>query len=102
MNGSEFGKVDIEYDETNKCYSLDRTSSRTMSTTAILAIAEIADIDPLAMEPAYDGYNLETLDQVASWQDAAEVEVEGSVTVTIADHRVRLESNGTLSIFPPA
>lgn len=91
----------IEYDPETGTYYVSPSSDRRTSTTAICAVGEIAGIDPLQMDPVFDGHNLDVLDKVATWQAVDEIDIEGAVTVEIADHRVSFHPDGYLAISPP-
>ena len=92
----------IEYNEAANSYVVTPPSNARVSTTVIKAISEIIDTDPLQMEPAFDGHNFDVLDKVSSWHDTEGVDIDGSVTVTVADHRVTIRSDGCIDISPPA
>lgn len=95
------GQFDVDYDATNGVYRVPIPDDVPLSVLAITAVAEIADVDPLAMEPAYDGHNFDALDAVSDWLDTDLVEFT-AVTVTIADHRVTIHPDRELHISPPA
>lgn len=91
---------DIEYDADNGFYRVRLKEGRSPSLVAIDAVARIADLDPMELEPVYDGHNLTILDRVAGWRDIETVEFS-EVTVTIADHQVTIVPEGELHISPP-
>ena len=93
-------EADVEYIENGGYFRVPVPVEGTASIAAISAVAEINGVNPLQMDSAYDGYNFDVLDQMASYLAVDEVEFDG-VTVTVADHRVTITSDGFLRIRPP-
>lgn len=82
-------------------YHVDTSSAERISTAAIAAVADIADTDPFEMEPAHYDADIGILDEVTHPQGEGDVELEGSITVTIEGHQVSLLSDASLVIDPP-
>ncbi len=91
---------EITYDAETGDYYVTPPEGNAASVVAVVAVAAIAGMDPYEMEPAYDGFNLDVLDQVTDWLETDAVEFDG-ITVTIADHRVTILPDERLRISPP-
>lgn len=94
--------VNPTHDPETGIYRVQLDTDEQASTTAILAVAAIAEVCPLEMEPVYKSQNLDVLDTVATALAENDAELEGELTVTIEDHRVALRPDGSLVIDPPS
>lgn len=92
---------DLEYDADAEAYVLVPSPEADVSVELVLAIAEIADRDPLEMRPIYEYCDPETIDALCAARRNDAVEIDGDVSVTIADHRVTIDAGGVLRIEPP-
>ncbi|WP_254768290.1 HalOD1 output domain-containing protein [Salinilacihabitans rarus] len=93
---------DLKYDADAEAYVLVPSPEADVSVELVLAIAEITDRDPLEMRPIYECCDPETIDALCAARRNDAVEIDGDVSVTIADHRVTIEADGTFRVEPPA
>lgn len=68
--------------------------------TLVLAIAEVADADPLDLDPLCETVDPEMLDDVV--RSGGTADLDGTVSFTYADHHVRVHASGLLEIAPAA
>lgn len=66
--------------------------------TLVLAIAEVAEVEPLDLDPLYETVDPELLDDVVGSDGASDL--DGNVSFTYADHHVRVHASGLLEINP--
>lgn len=64
--------------------------------TLVLAIAEIADVEPLDLDPLYETVDPEMLDDVVG--SGGTPDLDGNVSFTYANHHVRVHASGLLEI----
>lgn len=88
------------YDPERNAYRLHHRPDSNVSEVAIMAISDIEGVDPLDLDPVYDGYNLDVLDDLSGAFADEDAGIDGSITVSMAGYRVLLESDGTLLIRP--
>ncbi|WP_290812061.1 HalOD1 output domain-containing protein [Halovivax sp.] len=99
---NDFEHPSIDFDSTNGAYRFEPPPTDTVSTWAIIAVAQLIDVDPREMEPVGNYRGLETLNSVHARVSDGAVELEGEVSVTIWDHRVAVTPDGAIRIEPDA
>ena len=74
------------------------TEGANLCETLVLAIAELADVEPLRLDPLYETVDPEMLDDVV--ESGGTPDFDGHVSFTYAGHRVRVHASGLLEITP--
>ena len=81
-------------------YRLQAELDLSLSDVALMKVAEIEGIDPLDMDPVYDGRNFDLLNLWGKTCGDDGAIIEGSITVTIGDYDVTVDSDGIMTICP--
>jgi hypothetical protein len=76
----------------------DSEANAEPSETLVMAVADIAGVDPLELDPLYDAVDPDSLDQLVT--SRGEPEVDGRMAFTFADHRVAVHASGLFEIRP--
>lgn len=66
--------------------------------TLVLTIADLADAEPLSLDPLYETVDPEILDDIV--ESGGTLGLDGSVSFTYAGHRVQVHASGLLEITP--
>lgn len=90
----------IEYDSEADRYRIDVLPGHSAATTAVIAIARVAGVDPVDMKPLHDSVDPELLESLhrAATDDA--IRFDGEVTVSVDEYLIVVETDGTLSVEP--
>lgn len=91
----------VEYEPSTGSYRLTRPIVGDVGIETIRAVAEISNTDPVDMEPVYNDFDPQLLDSLYESYLDGNLEIDGQVVVTIANHRVTIEGDGTIRIYPP-
>lgn len=68
------------------------------SETLVFAVADIADVDPLDLDPLFETVDPDTLDEFV--ESGGVPEVGGRMEFTFADHRVTVHASGLFDVRP--
>ena len=74
------------------------TEGSNLCETLVVAIAEVAEVEPLDLDPLYETVDPELLDDVVG--SGGTPDLGGNVSFTYADHHVRVHASGLLEITP--
>lgn len=94
-------KPSVEYEPSTGSYRLIRPSVGDISIQVIRAVAEISHTTPVEMDPVYEQFDPQLLDSMYESYQNGSLEIDGRIAVTIANHRVTIEEDGTIRIHPP-
>lgn len=81
--------------------SHDMASDRELVGTVVLAVAEAAGVDPVAIDPIYETVDPEALNTLFRPDADGGSHTGELVQLTIHDHTVTVYSDGTIVIRPP-
>lgn len=84
----------------NACHvHYDPGSDASLSVVLVKAIAELADVDPLELEPLHETIDPETLNEFVGTDELPDV--EGTVTFVFEGYDVTVYASGLVKILPP-
>lgn len=86
------------YDPQTGTYHLQYDGDADLSTVVVIAVAEIAGVDPIELEPLYESVDPDVLNDL--FGDGAP-RVDDAVSFAFAGHEVSVESDGRVTIRPP-
>jgi hypothetical protein len=76
----------------------DPASDVTASELLVAAVADIADADPIELEPLYETVDPETIDDFV--RSGGSADVDGHISFVFAGYDVRVYASGLLEIDP--
>ena len=68
------------------------------SETLVIAVADIAGVDPLELDPLYDTVDPDSVDEFV--RSGGSPDVDGKLTFAFADHRVTVHASGLFEVRP--
>ncbi|WP_137287488.1 HalOD1 output domain-containing protein [Halorussus salinisoli] len=95
--------VELERDETMGCYRVryDRTD-QPASMVVVSAVAAVVERDPLDLEPLRSALDPDAMDDLFAQTPGGRVRNSGRIEISLADHRVVVDADGDVEIYPPA
>jgi len=91
-------RLDLEYDPDRGAYFFDPPPDAPVSTLAILAVSEVAGVDPLSLRPQFYTYDPERIDEIHRMRSLDWLTIDCEVELCIAGHSVVIEPDGRLRI----
>lgn len=91
----------LEYDPENDRYTLSFPSNGRPTVEIVLAVAELADVEPTEMEPIYHAFDPDEFDSIYETRSDGGIDIDGEVSVTVASYEVTIERDGRVAIEPP-
>lgn len=90
-----------EYDSTQQayCFPYDVDEATDVVSIAILALANVTNVEPNEMTPLYDNVDPDALNQAIQLRDNDAVSI-GDITFIHHDHKVTVTDEGTILIRP--
>lgn len=76
----------------------DPATDAAPSETLVIAVADIADVHPLELDPLYDTVDPDSVDEFV--RSGGSPDVDGRLEFTFADHRVTVHASGLLEVRP--
>ncbi|MHB9286531.1 HalOD1 output domain-containing protein [Halobacteriales archaeon Cl-PHB] len=94
---------ELEYDEQNGAYriAVDWTEEASVSTTIVMAVSAISDLDESAIEPLIERVDPDALDDLFAPHRVDAQREDGVVRFLFADHVVTVYARGEIVIDPP-
>lgn len=94
---------ELEYDEQNGAYriSVDWSKEASVSTTVVMAVTAISDLDESTIEPLIERIDPDALDDLFAPHRVDAQREGGVVRFLFADHVVTVYARGEIAIDPP-